>query len=156
DEHEGPVDHGVDRCRGNTVTLLPLVHQRRRLEVMDLRLRSLPRRAARGNPLELGDDDRLTAIGEQRASGDERRRGAGDDDPHQAAAAYCGSRTASSMIMAAAFSPIIVVGALVLPPTSVGMIDASHTRRPVTPRTRRRASTTAIGSTPILQVPTGG
>jgi hypothetical protein len=46
-------------------------------------------------------------------------------------------------------------GALVLPDVSVGMIEASATRRPAMPRTRSWASTTAIGSDPILQVPTG-
>src|SRR5204862_7095229 len=57
--------------------------------------------------------------------------------------------------MSAAFSPIIIDGALVLPDVSVGMIEASATRRPAMPWTRSCASTTAIGSDPILQVPTG-
>jgi hypothetical protein len=57
--------------------------------------------------------------------------------------------------MSAAFSPIIIAGALVLPDVSVGMIEASATRRPAIPWTRSWASTTAIGSDPILQVPTG-
>jgi len=35
-----------------------------------------------------------------------------------------------------AFSPIMIVGAFVFAPTSVGMIDASTTRRPSVPRTR--------------------
>jgi hypothetical protein len=58
--------------------------------------------------------------------------------------------------MSAAFSPIMMDGALVLPPINVGMIDASTTRRPSSPWTFNRGSTTASGSlTPILQVPTG-
>src|SRR6185369_16081450 len=62
----------------------------------------------------------------------------------------------SALIMSAAFSPIMMVGALVLPPISVGMIEASTTRNPSTPYTFSFGSTAAIGSlTPILQVPTG-
>ncbi|MGY3294943.1 NADP-dependent 3-hydroxy acid dehydrogenase YdfG [Bradyrhizobium sp. LM3.6] len=61
----------------------------------------------------------------------------------------------SALIMSAAFSPIMIVGALVLPPISVGMIEASTTRRPSTPCTFNAGLTTAIASVPILQVPTG-
>ena len=39
-------------------------------------------------------------------------------------------------------------GALVLPPISVGMIDASATRKPSMPRTRNSLSTTACSSLP--------
>src|SRR5450830_77223 len=68
-----------------------------------------------------------------------------------------GQALRSARIMSAAFSPIMKVGALVLPPHSVGMIDASATRKPVMPLIRSRVSTTAIASLsgPILQVPTG-
>src|SRR5271156_1062223 len=48
--------------------------------------------------------------------------------------------------MSAAFSPIMIDGALVLLDVSVGMIDASATRRLAIPWTRSWASTTAIGS----------
>ena len=36
-----------------------------------------------------------------------------------------------------------------------GMIEASITRNPSIPRRRRDASTTAVSSEPILQMPTG-
>ena len=61
----------------------------------------------------------------------------------------------SLIIMSEAFSPIIMVGALVLPPIKVGIIDASTTLNPSMPCTLRELSTTAISSLPILQVPTG-
>ena len=41
-----------------------------------------------------------------------------------------------SLIKSAAFSPIIIVGALVFPDGIVGIIDASTTRNPSMPRTR--------------------
>lgn len=59
-------------------------------------------------------------------------------------------------IISEAFCPIIMLGALVLPPISFGMTEASATRSPSTPRTFSvEGSTTAISSVPILQVPTG-
>ena len=50
-----------------------------------------------------------------------------------------------------------MVGALVLPEVMVGMTEASTTRSRSTPATRRRSSTTIIGSlgSPIFAVPTG-
>ena len=63
-------------------------------------------------------------------------------------------RTLSS-IMSAAFSAIINVGALVLAEVINGMIDASTTRSPDTPCTRKFGATTAVESMPILHVPTG-
>lgn len=53
------------------------------------------------------------------------------------------------------FSPITMQGALVLPPMRVGMMEASAIRRPESPCTRNCASTTAMSSLPILQLPTG-
>ena len=50
---------------------------------------------------------------------------------------------------------IIVVAALVLPPTSVGITDASITRSFCTPRTRSCGSTTDSAARPMRQLPTG-
>ena len=49
----------------------------------------------------------------------------------------------------------MMVGLLVLPEVTVGMIEASITRRFSSPWTFSRSLTTACGSLPILQVPTG-
>jgi hypothetical protein len=51
--------------------------------------------------------------------------------------------TSSSRIMSDAFSPIMTAAAPVQPLTGVGMIEMSATRRPCTPRTLNRSSTTA-------------
>jgi len=61
-------------------------------------------------------------------------------------ASFCGvmcppdklQAAASSRIMSDAFSPIIMQAALVLPETTVGMIEASATRKPDRPCTRNR------------------
>src|ERR1019366_5254101 len=62
---------------------------------------------------------------------------------------------ASCKIMSAPFSPIITMAALVLPDTTVGMIEPSITRRRSMPCTRNRSSTTAAGSVPMRQVLVG-
>lgn len=70
----------------------------------------------------------------------------------------CGGRPAAPYPLrsrSAAFSPIMMHAALVLPPTTDGMIAASATRSPSIPRTRSAGSTTARSSLPIRQVPTG-
>ena len=63
-------------------------------------------------------------------------------------------RQASASRNSAARSPIMIDGAFVLPVVTIGMIDASATRRPSMPCTRSRGSTTAAASVPILHVPT--
>ena len=58
-------------------------------------------------------------------------------------------------INSAARSPIIELGACVLPLISVGMTLASRHAQPSTPRTRNCGSSTLRGSPPMRQVPTG-
>ncbi len=61
------------------------------------------------------------------------------------------------MIMSAAFSASMMVGALRFPLVIEGMIEASTTRKASTPITRVSGSTTAAGSSafPILHVHDG-
>src|SRR5581483_2967413 len=73
---------------------------------------------------------------------------------HQTAAASLLAAATAALrprIRSDARSAIMIVGAFVLPRTSVGMTEASTTRRPSIPRTRSSSSTTR----PIAQVPTG-
>ena len=61
----------------------------------------------------------------------------------------------ASLTNSAARAPIMIEGALVLPETSRGMIEASATHSPSTLRAFSLGSTTLAASPPIRQVPTG-
>src|SRR6516165_6195608 len=68
-----------------------------------------------------------------------------------------GASGVRARIRSAAFSAIMITGALMLPPTRSGITEASTMRSASTPRTLSSGSTTAAGSLgrPILQVPSG-
>lgn len=66
-----------------------------------------------------------------------------------------GDATYDETRKSAARSPIITVGQFVWPLGSVGMTEASATRRRSMPRTRNCVSTTADASDPMRQVPAG-
>ena len=116
----------------------PVAQERHALRVAQHLVAAL----AAGGPAALA---RLAQLGERRA--------AGIDLGEHVRAHAANPREAATR--SEAFSPIITVGAAVLPDGITGMIDASATRSPSTPRTRSSGSTTASSPVPIRQVPTG-
>src|SRR5690554_2694011 len=65
------------------------------------------------------------------------------------------AQRAAARIMSAAFSAIMIVGALVLPEVISGITLASTTRNPARPRRRNCPSSGAASSVPMRTVPTG-
>ena len=68
---------------------------------------------------------------------------------------FAASRYRFPRIRSLAFSAIMIVGAFVLEPTRLGMIELSQIRMPSSPLIRHCVSTTDISSVPILQVQVG-
>ena len=71
--------------------------------------------------------------------------------------ALCATNTDPSANFKKSGRTLMIVGAFVLPLTKVGMMEASATRSPVKPWTRKSSPTTAILSSapPIFAVPDG-
>ena len=90
-------------------------------------------RARRGRRLELAGGRPQHDIGEEHAADpDDRRRGCARQ-VRQSWLFQRGCHQARPSIRSEAFSPIMMQAALVLPDTTVGMIEASATRRPCDP-----------------------
>ena len=99
--------------------------------------------------VEHGLDRGDLAVRQARAMADQ------DDVADHAACSSCGSKARLPRTRSLAFSPIMIVGALVFDDGTRGMIEESQTRRPSRPRTRRSGSTTAISPVPMAQAPDG-
>jgi hypothetical protein len=112
--------------------------------------RKSPRHGSLKDPVQFGADTQIVTL--QRCDhllqGESCRGAVGFTVCHGYPARSC-------LIISAAFSAIMMVGELVLPLVMVGMMEASATRNPAIPCTRKRPSTTAIASWPILHVPIG-
>jgi hypothetical protein len=106
------------------------------------------------------DDIEIAATGASRptADGQDQRQPGTSDRPRRRPACHLGAgppphcpAPAKPRIRSAARSAIMIVGALVLPRTTLGITEASTTRRPSNPCTLRSLSTTG----PIAQVLVG-
>ena len=94
---------------------------------MRTRHSALPATAAESMPCSSGVDVCHSLVGQIVAVGEVRRTSADRDcEPKQTDAE--GDQAAACKAMRAAFSPIMIDGALVLPDVRVGMIEASATR----------------------------
>src|ERR1700739_4457005 len=81
--------------------------------------------------------------------GEDQLSAPADSVSRRYAASLC---RAAALIIAAPFSAIMIVGALVLVEVTAGMTEASMTRRPSSPCTRNSLSTTLIGCEPMRHV----